>query len=164
LAAEVDAAAHDIDNKDQQTCAVHKISIEMYTFLLNWSPRSVEKVNVPDEDAPAAAPAKSWKGCGGKLTQPRAAAKNKASEWSWKDQVVPTLTLISKVLKLKTSKIWTVSYHYPLSMCMLGTKWLGARRPTSQRYKARSQTDATVVCGVSALHNFSFRLQIPEFY
>jgi condensin complex subunit 1 len=109
LAAEVDAAAHDIDNEDQQTCAAHKISIEMYAFLLNWSARSAEKVNVPDEDAPAAAPAKSRKGRGGKPTQPRAAAKNKASQWSWKDQVVPILALISKVLKLKTSKIWTVS-------------------------------------------------------
>ena len=88
---------------------MHEISIEMYAFLLNWSPRSVEKVNVPDEDVPAAAPAKSRKGRGGKPMQPRAAAKNKASEWSWKDQVVPILALISKVLKLKTSKIWTVS-------------------------------------------------------
>jgi condensin complex subunit 1 len=110
FAAEVDAAAHDIDHEDQQTCAAHKVPIEMYAFLLNWSARSAEKVVVPDEDAPAAAaPAKPRRGRGGKPTQPRAAARNKASEWSWKDQIVPILTLISKVLKLKTSKIWTVS-------------------------------------------------------
>ncbi|KAH9018706.1 non-SMC mitotic condensation complex subunit 1-domain-containing protein [Lactarius pseudohatsudake] len=110
FAAEVDAAAQDIDHEDQQTCAAHKVPIEMYAFLLNWSARSAEKVNGPDEDAPAAAaPAKSRKGRGGKAAQPRAAAKNRAPEWSWKDQIVPMLTLISKVLKLKTSKIWTVS-------------------------------------------------------
>lgn len=109
FAAEVDAAAHDVDHEDQQTCAAHKVPIEMYAFLLNWSARSAEKVNVPDEDASAAAPAKPRRGRGGKPTQPRAAAKNKASEWSWKDQIVPILTLVSKVLKLKTSKIWTVS-------------------------------------------------------
>lgn len=111
FAAEVDAAAHDVDHEDQQTCAVHKVPIEMYAFLLNWSARSAEKVNVSDEDAlPAtAAPAKPRRGRGGKVAQPRAAAKNKAPEWSWKDQIVPILTLISKVLKLKTSKIWTVS-------------------------------------------------------
>jgi condensin complex subunit 1 len=109
FAAEVDAAAHDIDHEDQQTSAGHKGPIEMYAFLLNWSARSMEKVNVPDEDAPTAAPAKSRKGRGGKATQPRAGAKNKATEWSWKDQIVPVLTLIGKVLKLKTSKIWTVS-------------------------------------------------------
>ncbi|KAI0252546.1 non-SMC mitotic condensation complex subunit 1-domain-containing protein [Lactifluus subvellereus] len=109
FAAEVDAAAHDIDHEDQQTCAAHKLPIEMYAFLLNWSARSVEKVNVPDEDAPAAAPAKSRRGRGGKATQSRAASKNKATEWSWKDQIVPILTLIGKVLKLKTSKLWTVS-------------------------------------------------------
>ncbi|KAF8269469.1 non-SMC mitotic condensation complex subunit 1-domain-containing protein [Lactarius quietus] len=110
FAAEVDAAAQDIDHEDQQTCAAHKVPIEMYAFLLNWSARSAEKVNAPHEDAPpAAAPAKSRRGRGGKAAQPRAAAKNRAPEWSWKDQIVPMLTLISKVLKLKTSKIWTVS-------------------------------------------------------
>ncbi|KAI9441173.1 non-SMC mitotic condensation complex subunit 1 [Lactarius psammicola] len=110
FAAEVDTAVQDIDHEDQQTCAAHKVPIEMYAFLLNWSARSAEKVNGPDEDAPAAAaPAKSRRGRGGKSAQPRAAAKNRAPEWSWKDQIVPMLTLISKVLKLKTSKIWTVS-------------------------------------------------------
>jgi condensin complex subunit 1 len=109
FAAEVDAAAHDIDHEDQQTCAIHKVPIEMYAFLLNWSALAAEKVTVSDKDAPVVAPSKPRRGRGGKAAQPRAAAKNKAPEWSWKDQIVPVLTLISKVLKLKTSKIWTVS-------------------------------------------------------
>ncbi|KAI0298641.1 non-SMC mitotic condensation complex subunit 1-domain-containing protein [Multifurca ochricompacta] len=107
FAAEVDAAAHDVDHEDQQACAAHKTPIEMYAFLLNWSARSAEKVNGPDEDAPAPVLPKPRKGRGGKAAQTRTASKNKAPEWSWKDQVVPVLTLISKVLKLKTSKIWT---------------------------------------------------------
>lgn len=109
FAAEVDAAAHDIDHEDQQTCAIHKAPIEMYAFLLSWSALAAEKVTVPDEDAHPVAPPKPRRGRGGKAAQPRAAAKNKASEWSWKDQIAPVLALISKVLKLKTSKIWTVS-------------------------------------------------------
>jgi condensin complex subunit 1 len=111
FAAEADAAAHDIDHEDQQTCAIHKVPIEMYAFLLNWSASALaaEKVAVPDEDAPAVAPSKPRRGRGGKTAQPRAAARNKAPEWSWKSQIVPVLALISKVLKLKTSKIWTVS-------------------------------------------------------
>ncbi|KAI9508585.1 non-SMC mitotic condensation complex subunit 1-domain-containing protein [Russula earlei] len=109
FSAEVDAAIHAIDHEDQQTCAVHKVPIEMYAFLLNWSARSAEKVTVSNEDAPVIAPAKPRRGRGGKAAQPRAIAKNRAPEWSWKDHIVPVLTLISKVLKLKTSKIWTVS-------------------------------------------------------
>jgi non-SMC mitotic condensation complex subunit 1, N-term len=90
FATEVDAATHDIHHEDQQTCAAHKIPMEMYAFLLNWSARSVEKVKVPDEDASAAmVPTKSRKGRGGKATQSRVASKNKAAEWSWKDQIVP---------------------------------------------------------------------------
>jgi condensin complex subunit 1 len=103
FAPEVDAAAHDIDHEDQQTCAARKIPMEMYAFLLNWLARSVEKVNVSDEDASAATvPTKSRKEQGGKATQSRVASKNKAAEWSWNDQIVPILTLITKVLKLKT--------------------------------------------------------------
>lgn len=110
FAAEVDSAAHDVDHEDQRTCsAAHKVPIEMYAFLLNWSARSADKVVLRDEDASAPITAKPRKGRGGKPTQSRTAAKNKTSEWSWKDQIVPILTLISKVLKLKTSKIWTVS-------------------------------------------------------
>ena len=52
FAAEVDAAAHDIDHDDQHACAVHNVAIEMYAFLLNWSARSAETVTVPDKDAP----------------------------------------------------------------------------------------------------------------
>ncbi|KAH9963494.1 non-SMC mitotic condensation complex subunit 1 [Lactifluus volemus] len=103
FATEVDAAAHDIDHEDQQTCAARKIPMEMYAFLLNWLARSVEKVNVSDEDASAATvPTKSRKEQGRKATQSRVASKNKAAEWSWNDQIVPILTLITKVLKLKT--------------------------------------------------------------
>jgi hypothetical protein len=84
FAAEVDAAAHDIDHEDQQTCAIHKVPIEMYAFLLNWSALAAEKVTVSDEDAPAVAPSRPRRGRGGKAAQPRAAAKNRAPEWSWK--------------------------------------------------------------------------------
>jgi Family of unknown function (DUF6535)/non-SMC mitotic condensation complex subunit 1, N-term len=70
FAAEVDAVAHDIHHEDQQTCGVYKVPMEMYAFLLNWSARSVEKDNVPDEDASAATvPAKSRKGRGRNATQ-----------------------------------------------------------------------------------------------
>ncbi|KAH9974410.1 non-SMC mitotic condensation complex subunit 1, partial [Lactifluus volemus] len=110
FAAEVDAAAHDIHHEGQQTCAAHKVPME-FAFLLNWSASSVEKVNIPDEDGSAATvPAKSRKGRGGKATQSRVASKNKAAEWSWKDQIVPILTLIAKVLKLKTC-LSVPAYH-----------------------------------------------------
>ncbi|KAH9968540.1 hypothetical protein BGW80DRAFT_1461918 [Lactifluus volemus] len=35
FAAEVDAAACDINHEDQETCAAHKVPVEMYAFLLN---------------------------------------------------------------------------------------------------------------------------------
>ncbi|KAH9976292.1 non-SMC mitotic condensation complex subunit 1 [Lactifluus volemus] len=76
---------------------VHKVLMEMYAFFLNWSAAWWRRSG------------KSRKGRGGKATQSRVTSKNKAAKWSWKDQIVPILMLIAKVLKLKTSKIWTVS-------------------------------------------------------
>jgi condensin complex subunit 1 len=73
FAAEVDAAAHDIDHEDQQTCATHKVLTDMYAFLLNWSAAWWRRS------------AKSRKGRGGKATQWRVTSKSKAAEWSWKD-------------------------------------------------------------------------------
>jgi condensin complex subunit 1 len=143
FATEVDAATHDIHHEDQQTCAAHKIPMEMYAFLLNWSARSVEKVKVPDEDASAATvPAKSRKGRGGKATQSRVASKNNAAEWSWKDQIAPILTLFAKVLKLKTSKIWTVSGERDTFIgCVISSQgrrisfaYYRAKRPLLGRY------------------------------
>ncbi|KAH9970229.1 hypothetical protein BGW80DRAFT_1332807, partial [Lactifluus volemus] len=68
FAAEVDAAAHDIHHEGQQTCAAHKVPME-FAFLLNWS-------------------AARWR---------RSTYPTRMAEWSWKDQIVPILTLIAKV-------------------------------------------------------------------
>jgi condensin complex subunit 1 len=107
FAAEVDAAARDIDHEDQETCAAHKVPVEMYAFLLNWSALSVEKVNVP---GPLPRYPQSLGRDGverqrnrellSRIRQPNGHGKTRSCLF---------LTLIAKVLKLKTSKIWTVS-------------------------------------------------------
>ncbi|KAH9976338.1 non-SMC mitotic condensation complex subunit 1 [Lactifluus volemus] len=106
FAAEVDAAAHDIDLEDQQTCAAHRVPMEI-------RPARWRRSTYPTSMRPLPRYLQSH-GRGGaerqrNATQSRVVSKNKAAEWSWKDQIVPILTLIAKVLKLKTSKIWTVS-------------------------------------------------------
>ncbi|KAH9955051.1 non-SMC mitotic condensation complex subunit 1 [Lactifluus volemus] len=87
FAAEVDVAAHDIDHEDQQT-------VRHIKYRWRFS-----------------------KGTGRKGNAIEVASKNKAAEWSWNDQIVPILTLIAKVLKLKTSKIWTAKRPF-LGRCL----------------------------------------------
>ncbi|KAH9960567.1 condensin complex, subunit 1, partial [Lactifluus volemus] len=106
FATEVDAAVHDIGHEDQQTYTAHKIPMEMYAFLLNWSARSVEKGTYPTRMRPL-------------LRHPQSLGRDEVEKQrnqellprtrQSNDQIVPILTLIAKVLKLKTSKIWTVS-------------------------------------------------------
>jgi condensin complex subunit 1 len=115
LFAQVDATLRDVEHEDQQTFMTHKAPLEMYAFLLQWFVIAVEKVKSSNEETPAAPPpAKSRRGKGGKATTGRTAtarggASKQSETWSWIDQIPNTLALISKVLRLKTQRIWTTT-------------------------------------------------------
>lgn len=106
--AQVEATHRDLETEDQQTIAAHKKALEMYGFLLNWFVGAAEKVKASGEDeGAAAAPApKARRGRGGKAAAARPAARKNAEEWTWIDQIPSTLALISKVLRLKSQRIW----------------------------------------------------------
>jgi condensin complex subunit 1 len=112
---QVEAALRDIEQEDQQSCMAHKMLLEMYAFLLQWFVIVAEKVKgSSDEDnpIPVPAPAKSRRGRGGKTATSRSATGRGAvrnEAWTWVDHIPPTLALISKVLRLKTQKIWTTT-------------------------------------------------------
>lgn len=108
--AQLEATVRDIDEEDQQSFLAHKMPLEMYAFLLNWFVSAAEKVKTAGEDdlAPAPAP-KSRRGRGSKAAQSRSTARKPPEEWSWQDQIPPTLNLISRVLRIKTQRIWQTS-------------------------------------------------------
>ncbi|KAI0628114.1 non-SMC mitotic condensation complex subunit 1-domain-containing protein [Trametes polyzona] len=109
--AQIEATAPDTEIDDPQPALSHKMALEMYAFLLNWFVTAAEKVKTSgDDDASAPAP-KARRGRGGKAAASRATARKQpaAEEWSWQDQIPPTLNLISKMLRLKTQKIWQTS-------------------------------------------------------
>ena len=113
--AQVEATIRDVEQEDQQNFMAHKIPLEMYAFLLQWFVTAAERVTATDDGDPVAAPApaKSRRGRGGKAGSSRtatgrAAAKNNET-WTWIDQIPATLALISKVLRLRTQRIWTTT-------------------------------------------------------
>ncbi|KAH9478251.1 Condensin complex subunit 1 [Psilocybe cubensis] len=108
LQAELEATQRDVETGDPQVCANHKMPLEMYAFLLYWFVIASEKVKASEETE--AAPAKGRKGKGTKATSRAAANKKTDTVWTWKDQIVPTLNLISKILRhLQTQRIWTTT-------------------------------------------------------
>ncbi|KDR79872.1 hypothetical protein GALMADRAFT_222814 [Galerina marginata CBS 339.88] len=114
LQAELDATLRDIESGDQHVYMAHKMPLEMYAFLLNWFVTAAERVKAPEDgDAPPPAAAKGKKGKGaktGKATGRSAASKKTDTAWTWRDQIVPTLALISKVLRhLQSQRIWTTT-------------------------------------------------------
>ncbi|KAF7983455.1 hypothetical protein HWV62_21732 [Athelia sp. TMB] len=105
LATQVDAALRDDD-------AAHREPLERYAFLLQWFVSAAEKVNknAGGEDEPATpAPARARRGRGGKAAAARTPAAKRREGWTWVDQIPATLALISKVLRLKTQRIWTTT-------------------------------------------------------
>jgi condensin complex subunit 1 len=113
LAAMVDVASGVGDGGEDWESS--KTPLEMYAFLLQWFVSAAEKVKAPSEDEDVAtgatpAPARVRKGRGGKsATTTRTPAAKKRDSWTWIDQIPATLALISKVLRLKTHRIWTTT-------------------------------------------------------
>ncbi|CDO69101.1 hypothetical protein BN946_scf185042.g3 [Trametes cinnabarina] len=87
--AHLEATVRDVDEEDQHTFMAHKMPLEMYAFLLNWFVSAAEK----GRQAPAS----------------RSTARKPSEEWSWQDQIPHTLKLISRVLHLKSQRIWQTS-------------------------------------------------------
>ncbi|RDB27013.1 Condensin complex subunit 1 [Hypsizygus marmoreus] len=113
LQAELDATMKDIDHGDQPGYMSHKLPLEMYSFLLQWFVTAAEKVKQPeDDDGPTAPAPKARRGRGGKAggkASARATANKRVETWSWIDQIPPTLALISKILRLQSQRIWTIT-------------------------------------------------------
>ena len=109
LLAEYESTSRDLDMGDPETYTSHRSALEMYAFLLMWFVGVAEKVKARSDDVDAAVVApKSRRGRGGKVANSRTAGK-KDSQWSWSNQIQPTLALISRVLRLKTHRIWTTT-------------------------------------------------------
>lgn len=116
FSSQVDSTLRDVDTQDQQTAMAHKIPLEMYAFLLHWFVNVADdtKSSGEDEIAALAAPVKSRRGrggkaAGGKAGTSRAQASKRSEEWTWVENIPPTLALICKVLRLKTQRLWTSS-------------------------------------------------------
>lgn len=114
LAAQVDAATHDIESEDQQTAMSHRLPLEMYCFLLQWfvSVASEGKPAEGEDPISAPPPTKGRRGRGGKAgtgkaTGGRGQSKKTTEQWSWADQIPAILALVSRTLRLKTKRVWT---------------------------------------------------------
>ncbi|KIP06713.1 hypothetical protein PHLGIDRAFT_106688 [Phlebiopsis gigantea 11061_1 CR5-6] len=107
--AQVDATLRDLEEGEQQTYASHKTALEMYAFLLQWFATAAEKVKASgDEDAPPP-PTRGRRGRGGKAAGSRGAAVRRTEHWTWQDQIPAALVLISKVLRLRTQRLWSTT-------------------------------------------------------
>ncbi|TDZ59679.1 Condensin complex subunit 1 [Colletotrichum trifolii] len=99
LAAEADSIHQDLESPDdQETLAHHKQLLEIYGFLLQWTIAAVEtKAAEKTSTQPAAR---------GRGKPKKSATTNKDGVWDSATQLQAALDIMSKVLKLKLSKIF----------------------------------------------------------
>lgn len=109
FAAQVDTA-YAASEEDPQSSTIFKMPLEMYAFLLQWFVSAAEKVKVSDDGEDAPAPqTKARRGRGGKAAAGRTAAAKKRTAWTWDKSIPGLLSLICRVLRLKTQRIWTTT-------------------------------------------------------
>ena len=84
--------------------------VQQWSLVTAMVIRDIKRVNdtEPDDDAPVPTASKPRRGRGGKAANSRTTSK-KDSHWSWMDQIPATLALISKILRLKSHRIWTTT-------------------------------------------------------
>ncbi|KAF1809038.1 hypothetical protein P152DRAFT_404082 [Eremomyces bilateralis CBS 781.70] len=100
LSAEADAAHADIEADDQETLKHHhKQLLEVYGFLLQWCIAVVETKAAEKQST-----ATAGRGRGGKSAKGKAGSKD--GTWDSSTQLQAALDVMSKVLKLKLSKIF----------------------------------------------------------
>lgn len=97
LQAELEATARDIESDTLDSLPIHKQALEQLVFLLNWFVQAAEK-----SSGKSAVVEKPKRGKAAKK-------KTQSDEWRWADQVIPTLNVSNKALKLKTHRLWTTT-------------------------------------------------------
>jgi condensin complex subunit 1 len=109
LQAEVDATQRTLDSPDVDltTLTEHKRPLEHYSFLLHWFVLAADKIG--QAHGPASPAPKAKRGGKGTSKKKAAGVTDTGAAWAWENHIPTTLALISKVLRLKTHRIWTTS-------------------------------------------------------
>ncbi|KAJ3523690.1 hypothetical protein NM688_g8684 [Phlebia brevispora] len=157
--AEVDATLRDEDD-DQQAYMVHKLPLEMYAFLLHWFVTAADKVKSAgeDDDAPPPPAARGRRGRGGKAAASRA---KKTEVWSWMDHIPNILSLICKVFKLKTQRIWTTTAERDTFVnCLTSPAYRVMENAEYMKDQDTRMWAYKVVCLAVKLHGHSLTAQI----
>lgn len=99
LSAEADVVNNELEVEEGEL-SHHKVILEIYAFLLQWTIASIE---TKAAEKPASAPAR---GRGGKGTKAKATGKD---NWDSAQPVQGALDVMSKVLKLRLARIFTTT-------------------------------------------------------
>ena len=107
LTTAVEDTSRHVDNFGLEDLRERRQVLETYAFLLSWFVLGAEKCKGMGSAEGGSTIPKPRRGRGGKVAAGARAKKN--VEWTWVEQIVPTLELVVKVLKLRFQKIWTTA-------------------------------------------------------
>ncbi|EPQ26618.1 uncharacterized protein PFL1_05939 [Pseudozyma flocculosa PF-1] len=119
-------AQRELDGDDPNAYAGHAQPLEMYAFLLQWFVAVAEKHSGGRQEAGAAAAAAAAasassgaaaasgskggrRGGGAKANASSKSTSGKADAWAWSNSIPPVLALMSKALRVRSERMWTVT-------------------------------------------------------
>ncbi|PWZ02320.1 hypothetical protein BCV70DRAFT_198602 [Testicularia cyperi] len=116
----LDEAHKELDGDDPNAYASHAETLERYAFLLQWLVSVAEKYSGARADGPSStaaivAASKGRRGAGSKSAAAAAAAaaarsgSGKADAWPWSNSIPSVLALMSKALRVRSERMWTVT-------------------------------------------------------
>ncbi|KZV63967.1 ARM repeat-containing protein, partial [Peniophora sp. CONT] len=105
--AAADDTSRNVDSLGPDELRERRQILETYAFLLTWFVLGAEKYKGTGTADGASAAPKPRRGRGAKTAAGGRAKKT--AEWTWVEQIEPTLGLIVKVLKIRSQRIWTTT-------------------------------------------------------
>lgn len=114
LLSEVEATQRTLDSpEDVSNIAEHKKPLEHYAFLLQWFTLSADKVSQTQRAQMPASPGPGKRRGGGNKGKKKASTNNEGDDrsgpWLWEPLIPSVLAVVSKVLRLKTHRIWVTT-------------------------------------------------------
>ncbi|KAG8971035.1 hypothetical protein FRB90_010609, partial [Tulasnella sp. 427] len=105
LQAEIEASQRDIDADDHDSFPTHRQILDVYAFLIHWFVMAADKAGSKSSEEVIVA-SKPKRGKGATKPSRKAASNRDAETFTWTEQIIPTLALVGRLLRIKSHRIW----------------------------------------------------------
>ncbi|KAF8309106.1 hypothetical protein DL93DRAFT_2063311 [Clavulina sp. PMI_390] len=160
LQAVVEAIKHDVEAGEQGNESPHRAPLEMFSFLLQWFSAAAER-HTPTHGAELATASTKGKGKKGTKTS-KQKAQVALDNWTWGEQIIPTLAVISRVLRdLPSHRVYTTTAERDTFInCLTRPAWRITENEGHMKVAEIKLGVYKIICVAVKTHGHTFSAQI----